>query len=64
MMEEGIGVNMITATKPQTLADGLNDSPIGLAAWIISYSSSGQQGNAAFTTRCNADALVTNGMIS
>lgn len=27
--------NMVQATKPQTLAYGINDSPIGLAAWII-----------------------------
>lgn len=26
---------MIQSTKPQTLAYGLNDSPAGLAAWII-----------------------------
>ncbi|RYE17224.1 MAG: alpha/beta hydrolase, partial [Sphingobacteriaceae bacterium] len=34
-------------TKPQTLAFGLNDSPVGLAAWIIEkfYSWSGHQGN-------------------
>jgi pimeloyl-ACP methyl ester carboxylesterase len=27
--------NMIQSTKPQTLAYGLNDSPVGLAGWII-----------------------------
>jgi pimeloyl-ACP methyl ester carboxylesterase len=32
--EEG-GYNLIQETKPQTLAYGLNDSPAGLAAWII-----------------------------
>jgi microsomal epoxide hydrolase len=62
-MEEGIGVNMIMATKPQTLAYGLNDSPIGLAAWIISYSSSGQKGKAEFKTRFSPDELLTNVMI-
>jgi pimeloyl-ACP methyl ester carboxylesterase len=62
-MEEGIGVNMIMATKPQTLAYGLNDSPVGLAAWIISYSSSGQRGKAEFKTRFGADELLTNVMI-
>jgi pimeloyl-ACP methyl ester carboxylesterase len=59
-MEEGIGVNMIMATKPQTLAYGLNDSPVGLAAWIISYSSSGQKGKEEFKTRFSADELLTN----
>jgi pimeloyl-ACP methyl ester carboxylesterase len=62
-MQEGIGVNMIMATKPQTLAYGLNDSPVGLAAWIISYSSSGLKGQAEFKTRFSADELLTNVMI-
>ncbi len=26
---------MLQATKPQTLAYGLNDSPVGLAAWLV-----------------------------
>jgi len=59
-MEEGIGVNMIMATKPQTLAYGLNDSPVGLAAWLIGYSSSGQKGKEEFKTRFSADELLTN----
>jgi pimeloyl-ACP methyl ester carboxylesterase len=29
------GYNHLQATKPQTLAYGLNDSPVGLAAWIL-----------------------------
>ena len=29
---------MIQLTKPQTLASGLNDSPVGLAAWIVENS--------------------------
>jgi len=33
-MTEG-AYNMIQSTKPQTLAYGLNDSPVGLAAWIV-----------------------------
>ncbi|HLO16140.1 MAG TPA: alpha/beta fold hydrolase [Anaerolineales bacterium] len=32
--EEG-GYNAIQATRPQTLAYGLHDSPVGLMAWII-----------------------------
>lgn len=62
-MEEGIGVNMIMATKPQTLAYGLNDSPIGLAAWIMSYASGGMQGKAEFKRRFPADEVLTNVMI-
>ena len=59
-MEEGIGVNMIMATKPQTLVYGLNDSPVGLASWLIGYSSSGQKGKAEFRTRFSPDELLTN----
>ena len=29
------GYNLIQETRPQTLAYGLNDSPVGLAAWIL-----------------------------
>jgi len=32
--ERGTGYQEIQSTKPQTLAYGLNDSPIGLAGWI------------------------------
>ena len=34
MQKEG-AYNMIQSTKPQTLGYGLNDSPVGLAAWIV-----------------------------
>lgn len=33
-MKEG-GYNMIQSTKPQTLAFGLTDSPVGMAAWMM-----------------------------
>ncbi|HEV7783012.1 MAG TPA: epoxide hydrolase [Chitinophagaceae bacterium] len=33
-MMEG-AYNMVQSTKPQTLAYGLNDSPVGLAAWLV-----------------------------
>ena len=62
-MKEGIGVNTIMATKPQTLAYGLNDSPVGLAAWLVSYGSSGGHGNAEFKTRFSPDEVLTNVMI-
>lgn len=59
-MEEGIGVNMIMATKPQTLAFGLNDSPVGLAAWLIGYGSSGEKGKEEFGKRFTLDEVLTN----
>jgi pimeloyl-ACP methyl ester carboxylesterase len=62
-IEEGIGVNMIMATKPLTLAYGLTDSPAGLAAWLIGYGSSGQHGKAELETRFRRDELLTNVMI-
>lgn len=34
-MEQGTGYSKIQATRPQTIAYGLTDSPAGLAAWII-----------------------------
>ena len=34
-LKEEIGYQWIQGTKPQTLAFGLNDSPAGLAAWIV-----------------------------
>ena len=33
--EQGVGYYEIQKTKPQTLGYGLNDSPVGLAAWIV-----------------------------
>ncbi|PWU80556.1 MAG: multidrug MFS transporter [Candidatus Nitrosopolaris wilkensis] len=54
---------MIQATKPQTLGYGLNDSPIGLASWIVEkfYAWSDCKGNIekSFTK----DELLTNVMI-
>jgi len=34
-LKEETGYQWIQGTKPQTLAFGLNDSPVGLAAWIV-----------------------------
>lgn len=50
----------IQSTRPQTLAFGLTDSPVGLAAWILDKfrSWSDCQGNLA--NRFTADELLTN----
>ncbi|MGI8552547.1 MAG: epoxide hydrolase family protein [Dehalococcoidia bacterium] len=57
------GYHAIQATKPQTLAFGLTDSPAGLAAWIVekfrSWSDCGGQVEWRFTK----DDLLTNIMI-
>ena len=39
--DEG-GYSHIQGTKPQTLSYGLNDSPAGLAAWIVEKHSLGR----------------------
>ena len=52
--------NMMQSTKPQTIAFGLNDSPVGLASWILSFVDTGadnHQVEAAFGGR---DDLLTN----
>ena len=58
-MQEG-AYALEQATKPQTLAYALNDSPIGLAAWIIEkfHSWSDCQGN--LETVYTRDELLTN----
>ena len=52
--------NMIQSTKPQTLAEGLNDSPAGLASWILEkfYTWSDNKGN--IETNFTKDELLTN----
>lgn len=57
--EEG-GYQVIQRTRPQTLAYGLNDSPVGLAAWIVeklrAWSDCGGEVESVFSK----DALLTN----
>jgi len=59
-MEEG-AFNMIQSTKPQSLAYGLNDSPVGLAAWILSFMNS--RASIDLEKRFTRDELLTNIMI-
>jgi pimeloyl-ACP methyl ester carboxylesterase len=55
-MREG-AFNMMQATKPQSLAFALNDSPAGLAAWIVSMMASGAD---KLEERFTLDELITN----
>ncbi len=51
---------MVHSTKPQSVAQGLNDSPAGLAAWMLSYidtDAHNHQVEQAFGSR---DELLTN----
>lgn len=55
--------NMIQSTKPQTLGYALNDSPVGLASWMIEkfYAWSDHDGN--IENSLTKDELITNIMI-
>ena len=50
-------------TKPQTLAHALNDSPVGLAAWIIEKFRAWSDCNGAIERRFSKDHLLTNLMV-
>ncbi|MFA6060107.1 MAG: epoxide hydrolase family protein [Taibaiella sp.] len=54
---------MVHATKPQSLAYGLNDSPAGLAGWILSFGSSGASHDLIEQAFGGKDELLTNVMI-
>ncbi len=60
-MREG-AFNMIQATKPQSLAFGMNDSPVGLAAWILSFMTMNSTGE-EIEQRFGIDDILTNIMI-
>ena len=57
--DEG-GYGHIQATKPQTLTYGLNDSPAGLAAWMIEKFRSWSDCNGDIETVFSRDELLTN----
>ena len=58
MMDEG-AYAMEQSTKPQTLAFSLNDSPVGLAAWIIEKFNSWSDHSGGLETLFNKDGLLT-----
>lgn len=60
--EEG-GYQWIQGTKPQTLAYGLSDSPLGLAAWIAEKFHTWTDCNGRIENRVSKDELLTNIMI-
>ncbi len=61
-MQEG-AYNMIASTRPQTLADGLNDSPAGLAAWLIEKFERLSDCNGDIESRFSKDELLDNVML-
>jgi pimeloyl-ACP methyl ester carboxylesterase len=60
-MKEG-AYAMIQGTRPQTLADGLNDSPAGLAAWIVDFFQRWSDCDGDVERRFTKDELLTNVM--
>lgn len=62
--QEESGYGQIQGTKPQTLGAGLNDSPAGLAAWIVEkWKTWSGDGGDAIEQRFSKDELLTNVMI-
>jgi pimeloyl-ACP methyl ester carboxylesterase len=54
---------LIQSTKPQSLAQGLNDSPSGLAAWIVEKFRAWSDCDGKVESRFTKDELLTNIMI-
>ncbi len=62
LQKEG-GYAAIQSTKPQTLGYGLNDSPAGLAAWLVEKFRSLSDCDGDVERRFSKDELLTNIMI-
>lgn len=54
---------MVHSTKPQSIAYALNDSPAGLAAWILSFGNAGAPAEIIEAAFGGRDELLTNIMI-
>jgi microsomal epoxide hydrolase len=57
------GYQMIQGTKPQTLGYGLNDSPAGLAGWIVEKFRTWSDCDGDVEKRFTKDQLLTNVML-
>jgi microsomal epoxide hydrolase len=55
--------NMVQSTKPQTLGYALNDSPVGLASWLIEKFYAWSDNNGDLESCFTKDELITNIMI-
>lgn len=62
-LKEETGYQRIQGTKPQTLAFGLNDSPAGLAAWIVEKFRTWSDCDGDVERRFSKDRLLTNIML-
>jgi pimeloyl-ACP methyl ester carboxylesterase len=61
--DDGTGYHKIQGTRPQTLSYGLNDSPAGLAAWIVEKFQSWSDCDGDVEKRFSKDELLTNVML-
>jgi pimeloyl-ACP methyl ester carboxylesterase len=59
-LREETAYQMIQGTKPQTLAYGLTDSPVGLAAWIVEKFRAWSDCEGNVERRFSKDELLTN----
>ena len=59
-MQNEVGYQHIQGTKPQTLGYGLNDSPVGLAAWITEKFHRWTQNDGDLEQAVSKDELLTN----
>ena len=62
-LREETGYQWIQGTKPQTLAYGLTDSPVGLAAWIVEKFRTWSDCGGDVERRFSKDELLTNVML-
>jgi len=62
-LREETGYQGIQGTKPQTLAYGLTDSPVGLAAWIVEKFRTWSDCGGQVERRFSKDTLLTNIML-
>src|SRR5437870_904298 len=62
-MREETGYMQIQGSKPQTLAYGLSDSPVGLAAWIVEKFRTWSDCGGDVERRFSKDVLLTNVML-
>jgi pimeloyl-ACP methyl ester carboxylesterase len=60
---EGSAYMLLQATKPQSLAFGLADSPAGLAAWIVEKFQAWSDCDGDIESRFTRDEILTNVMI-
>jgi len=62
-LRDETGYQWIHGTKPQTLAYGLSDSPVGLAAWIVEKFRAWSDCGGDVERRFSKDVLLTNVML-